>query len=240
MDIQEIRRRARVLRRKVLADIQLRHPSAENARQYLHPRYAAEFLGLKYEEHPELEMSLGVVGGARRKSAVIAGLFRPMEKLIVVSENFSEQERRFTGLHEVGHAVLHPDLRDAHRDRPIDLQDRSRAPREWQADQFAVEYSMPKAWVVRDAEERFGKIPIEINETLLWSLDPNDPDRLWKEGGDDLGLEKAIASYAGFGTMQAPSLKDIYGMSSTAMAWRVRELNLIDESSLRRCVGNTI
>lgn len=228
VNIQEIKRRARALRREVLSDIRARQPCAENARQYLHPRCAAEFLSLKYEEHPELEMSLGVLGGAKTKRTVIAGLFCRRDRLIVVSESFTQEERRFTGLHEVAHAVLHPDLCGIHRDRPIDLQDRSyRELREWQADQFAVEYLMPKAWIVRDAIERFGRVPFEVDDDLLWRLDPNDPDRLWRKNDDDLDLEKAIANYAGFGSVQTPSLKDIYGVSSTAMAWRVRELGLI-------------
>lgn len=231
--MQEIRCRADGLRREVVADIQRQQPDAEDARQYLHPRYAAEFLRIEYEEHPELDMSLGLVGGATRRRTIIAGLFDRREGLIVVSEKFPEEERRFTGLHEVGHAVLHPELCDAHRDRPIDLRDSksARGLLEWQADRFAVEYAMPARWVVRDTVERFGKVPIEIDETLLWNLDPNDPDRFWRRSSDDLDLEKAVVNYAGFG--QFPSLKTIYGVSLTAMAVRAKELKLIEGARSR-------
>lgn len=235
--VEDIEREARDLRNRVLRNVKAYEPNAKNARSYLDGRYAAEFLRFKFEKHPELDMSLGLVGHANRwRRTGIAGMIDRPDRLIVVSEKFSEEEQRFTGLHEVGHAVLHPELRGAHRDRPIGSS-KPRAelgPLEWEADQFAVAYSMPEAWFVKDVEDRFMKVPIEVDEGLLWRLDPGDPDRFFRTRRDDLDLEKAIVSYAGFGqSIQFPSLKAIYGMSLTATALRVKELKLVDRSRVR-------
>lgn len=232
----DIEHEAKSLRKRVLQNVKAYEPNATNARRYLHGRYAAEFLDFEYEEHPELDMSLGLPGRTRRTRTVIAGMIDRTIRLIAVSEKFSEEEKRFTGLHEVGHAVLHPELRGAHRDRPIDLsKTRSELdPLEWEANQFAVAYSMPKDWFVQDVEARFRRIPIEVDEHLLWRLDPRDPDHFFSTRRDDLDLEKAIVSYAGFGqSVQLPSLMAIYHMSLTATALRVKELKLVDGSSLR-------
>ena len=225
MDRKTIRRRADTLRRKVLEGVKRRFPDASNARKFLHPRYAAELLGYSYEEHSDLDLMLGIVGSRSRvRRAVVWGFFDRNEKRIAVSDRLPEDARLFTGLHEIGHVLLHKEQLREHRDRPIELGE-PKAPLEWEADQFAKEYAMPEAWVRADVRAKFEQTPIEPDDDLYWRLDPNEPERFSRPATDDLMLEKLIAKHTNFG--QHRSLKDEYGVTTMAMAVRLKETGLV-------------
>lgn len=227
MDKKTIQRKAAKLRREVLKYVKSRNPCAENAKQYLHPKYAFEMLGVNYEERPDLDMELRVVGEqTHAKRSVIAGRLDRRSKAVATSERPPPAERRFTAAHELGHWVLHEEEIE-HRDRPID----PRAPRpkhEREADQFAAAYLMPPKWVAKDLERRFGMLPINVDENLAWWLDKTDHEQLLTPNADaDFERAKAIAICTNVGTGHFPSLADEYGVTPTAMALRLLELDLI-------------
>ena len=75
-----------------------------------------------------------------------------------------------------------------------------------------------------------GQLSIKPDDDLLWRLDANDPDRFSRPDADDPMLEKLIAKHNDLG--QFISLKDEYGVSTEAMARRLRELNLVQRSRM--------
>lgn len=145
----------------------------------------------------------------------------------MISAKFPAPEQRFTGLHEIGHAMMHPNTKELHRDRPID----PCTPRpfhERQADEFAAEYLMPEKWFKVRLREIFGEVPVPVNEEFLWRLDPLDEERFFyyrSKKDQTLSLALAIANYNVSGFL---SIKDQFYVSSKAVAFRLIELDLID------------
>lgn len=228
VDKKTIRREAARLRKQVLDHVKSRRPEAENARQYLHPKFAFEMMGFVYEERPDLDLELRVLGepsGVKR--TVIAGQLDRLNKTVATSERQPPAERLFTAAHELGHLVLHKE-EIQHRDRPIDLLAKQKLPLERQADVFAAAYLMPERWIAKDLESRFGSLPVVVNELLAWWLDQTDYERLLRPNKDaDFERAKAVSicKCVGWGTFS--SLAEAYGVTPTAMAYRLLELNLI-------------
>ena len=232
----EIEQKAVKVRRAVLAHVLEHDPNAENAIDSLHPRIAIERMGYSYQERDDLDAELRLLGTPYTwRRGVFAGMLDRRDRVVAVSRKcprgkaYSEEEMRFTGGHELGHLVLHADVTQ-HRDRPIDLQG-ERPPLEREADQFAASYLMPKGWVARSVERRFRcrwyKDRIKVDEDLLWWLDRADQDR-FLQSEDDWELEKAIAVCTNVGERAFVSMKDYFRVSVTAMAWRLRELRLVE------------
>ena len=222
-----IQREAATLRNEVLRHVKSLFPDATNARKYLHPKYAFRMMGFIYEERPNLDMELRVVGestGIRR--SVIAGRLDRRSKVVATSESLPPEERLFTAAHELGHLVLHEHAIE-HRDRPIDLLTQ-RPEHEKEADAFAAAYLMPSKWIARDLESRFGSVPIRVDENLAWWLDKNDYERLLRPSEDaDIERAKAVSVCTNVGEGHFVSIKDEYGVTVTAMALRLIELDVI-------------
>ena len=241
MDKKTIQREAAKLRREVLNYVKSHNPRAQNAKQYLHPKYAFEMLGVTYEERPDLDLELRVFGEQKRfKRSVIKGRLDRRNKTVATSERSSLAERRFTAAHELAHWVLHKGMIE-HRDRPSD-QVGAKPRREREADEFAAAYLMPRKWVTKDLRTRFGTSPVNVDENLAWWLDQTDPERLldqsYRDGSvvldsntPDADCERvkamAIAVCTSVGAGHFCSLADEYGVSATAMALRLLELDLI-------------
>ena len=230
----EIGRRAAIECQATIEWMTRRFPREQNPRRFLHPKFAIERLGYRYEERGDLDLELRLVGTSKvGKRDVCAGLLDRDDKLVAVSERSSPQERRFSAGHELGHLVLHPDMEAAHRDRPISRSG-GRPPREKEADLFSALYTMPWNWVTEDVKRKFGQVPIVVTEDWVWLLDHNDYDRFYEErfAGE---LAMALATCTTCGGDHFPSLKDEYGVSAKAMANRLQELSLICN---RLTVGN--
>ena len=223
---ERIERKAAELRREVLKDVRRRHPDATNARQYLHPRYAATVRGYDFQVRGDLDAELrSVDAAAARKRGVITGFLDRDKRVIAVSERYSPQEQRFTGAHELGHLILHPDLPTMHRDRN---DRRTNDPLEREANQFAAAYTMPANWVRKDILDKFGECPVHVNDTLAWWLDREDPERfLHANRKQDVDLALALACCSNLGHGHFCSMHDEYGVTAQAMAWRLIDLEVI-------------
>ena len=209
-----------------MKEVMRQHPDPTNARLYLHPRYAATVLGYDFQVRGDLDAELrSVDAAAARKRGVITGLLDRDERVIAVSERYSPEEQRFTGAHELGHLVLHPDLPTMHRDR----NDRpTRDPLERDANQFAAAYLMPAKWIRDDILDKFGECPLRVNDTLAWWLDREDPERfLHADRKRDVDLALAVASCTSLGNGHFCSMHNEYGVTAQAMAWRLIDLEVI-------------
>lgn len=206
--------------RKSLWPFQMAHPV-----QMLDPEYGAKVLSIGYEVHE----SLGNFGyrGARFE---IAGLIDRQSNRIAVSRSFPLQTIRFTGAHEIGHWLLHPD-RVMHRDRPVNglaHAKYSREPEEREADYFAACYLMPKKLVIDALETTFRTDePLIIDDTSAFWLCPSDPDSLLRVDRDSLTCARAVASAESYNSRHFNSLAMQFQVSVTSMAIRLKELNLI-------------
>ena len=225
---RDIQRKAALLRQYVLEDVKRTERGAKNARSYLDIRYAAKFLGYRYEERTDLdflERQLNPVAAA--KQGDIVGLVDREMLLIAVSESIPPALRHLTAFHEVGHIVLHSDqLPRQHRDLAIGL-DGPKPLMEREADQFAAAYTMPAKWVVQDVERRFGPVPIELTESVAWLLERAAPERLLNAAADDLLVEHRLATCTNNGSSQFDAVYDLYNVTAMAMALRLKELRVI-------------
>lgn len=186
------------------------------------PEVALRLLGYSFS----LVESLGI-GSSPSGSFEVAGLLEALPGTVSVSRQMKPDVRLFTSAHELGHIILHPQLKEAHRDRPLDGSVLSRTQIEKEADRFASSYLMP-AKLVR---ERF----LAIFSTEEFTLSETTAFALLKKGEIEArqmlkslrGLSLALASTERFNGRQVVCLAKQFKVSPTAMAIRLEELNLL-------------
>lgn len=192
----------------------------------LNPSHAARHLGFDYVEADDL----GRFGGGGTRYEVAGSLDRP-EKRICVSTRFKPEEIRFTGAHEIGHAVLHPGA-VKHRDRPIlrpGLSSTKRSPIEADADYFGACYLLPERLLRERLQKKFGIVgTLVFDDNVSYFLNPSDPEELMRD--DDVGLRNrafAVARVERYGGLKSPSLAQQFGVSLSVLAIRLQELKLV-------------
>ena len=163
-----------------------------------------------------------------------AGFIDREGRRIVVAQQFQSTYRRFTGAHEIGHWLLHPEL-VYHRDRPLKGNERltpQRPVEEYEADVFAAELLMPNKYLRNCFAARFREA-IRISNldetTAFWLAGrrPSDgriPD-LVSRGKRYLALQVATCRF--FESRHFDSIADHFGVSPTAAAIQLEELRLI-------------
>lgn len=188
----------------------------------LEPEIAARVLGVSYE----LVGGLGTFGDGGKRLEVAGALDRQVGK-ILVSKRFPLEITRFTGAHEVGHWVLHPNEM-MHRDRPIDGSEVARSQKERDADYFAACFLMPRNLLYKIFEKTFGiSPPIKIDDNTAFWLCPDEPDELLRPTvGSDI-RERTLASAESFNGNHFDSLAKQFRVSQTAMAIRLKELDIV-------------
>lgn len=190
----------------------------------LHPNEACRLLNISYEEHEELGKF-----GYRENKFEIAGIIDRQAKKIAVSNRFKRESIRFTAAHELGHWVLHTH-KVMHRDRPINEKDslnNNRPQIEIDADYFAACYLMPPKLLAEEFKKRFLNIPLHIDENTAFWLDQYDHNSLLYADEDSLDREICVSSCENFNGVPFDSLAGFFKVSKTAMAIRLKELNLV-------------
>lgn len=199
--------------------------SVLSVRDVVTPSIAALYLGLDYQEYPDLGNF-----GYRGERFSIAGLIDRNKKKIAVSTRFSDGTVRFTAAHEIGHWVLHPGEVHLHRDRPIGgITSQGRSELERDADYFAACFLIPKKQLVHSMQLLFGaKLPFRIDEAAAFHLSPHDPEALLRYDENAIQSAVAVASARSFGNRRFDSLAQQFGVSISTMAIRLNELELIE------------
>ena len=167
----------------------------------------------------------------RARAGDIAGELDKQRRLITISTRFSYEVQRFTAGHELGHLWLDHPGTVIHRDRPIyELRpDSVRDPMEQEADYFAACLLAPRELVLRAYKARFGVgPPLPLSDAVAWNLCGDDAHKLLSNGVDGLRFGVAVARAERFNGKHFTSLAEHFGISFSAMAIRLRELNLID------------
>ena len=228
MNKESIQKAARELQRDLWRNRDDLWPGQQvTAFEVLDPGAAAHFLGLQFEEHEDLG---GERFGFRGQRFRVAGLMDRQAKKIAIATWFPFETRRFTAAHEIGHWLLHPD-QVMHRDRPIDGGadlGRGRPQFEIEADYFAACFLMPPKLLEDAFRNLFGmREQFVIDENVAFHLCPSDPDSLVRVERDSLDRELVLARCGSFNGKYFRSLSEQFGVSRTAMAIRLKELEFV-------------
>lgn len=197
-------------------------PADSRPMDILEAEYAAHILGYSYAYRP----SLGWITHGR-DPIIAAGLIDSSERSIEVATDVDPRVARFTGAHEIGHALLHPHLTGLHRDRPLTGRVRSRDRIECEADKFAAFFLMPRKLVLEQFLLRF-IAPFNLDEQTSFALLGRSSSSARELLPTRRHISLALASAPQFNGRNFVPLADCFGVSADAMAIRLEELRLID------------
>ena len=171
------------------------------------PEIAINAIGFQYL----LRDSLGQFSQNGRMMEV-AGTVESDTNQIQISRQFPVSTRRFTGAHELGHALLH-NAKGLHRDRPLDGSTVSgiRDVIEIQADKFASYFLMPEKLVSKIFKDIFYTDFFTLNEETLFALGSEVASKL-NNKCDSRSLARTLAGVESFNGRHFPSLASQFGV----------------------------
>lgn len=224
----EIEQQARRLRGRIWkAHLAKQAQVPQDRYELVEPHLAAEVLGFDYVS----EDSLGKFG-ERGNRFEVAGAYDRKRKVILVSTQFPPEEVRFTGAHEIGHLILHPQHGPLHRDRPIFRSGQPNPTKpvtEQEADYFAACFLIPDQLLKREFKDRFGaKCPFELDEAAALFLHLEDQFEDISNGVNPMVLARSLAVAISFRGEHFYSLAQRFRVSPSAMALRLVEIGLVD------------
>jgi len=192
------------------------------------PRFVAtELLGLDFEEPEEI----GSVASGNSVRVEVAGLLERPSRKIMVARTLKPEIRRFTGAHEIGHYLLHPDVTALRESPTTDAVVRSpfRSLREKEADLFAEEFLMPRRVLCEVFSRLFGEplVSARLDDRQAFYLTSGKLLASELSRMELLELAKLVAGESSFISADARCLTDIFGVSSTAMAVHLLRLRLV-------------
>ncbi|MFV8467377.1 cyclodeaminase/cyclohydrolase family protein [Flavobacterium sp. LB1P62] len=158
----------------------------------------------------------------------IAGLIDQTNRLVVISNKFSEPTQRFTAAHELTHALFH-DQQLLHRDLPFDNSTtyQRRAPEEKVADKGATYFLMPKKDITKEFILRFGVSDFSINEETAFNLIKGNVSDLRRECRSIREFARKLSSAQSYDANYFESLAQKFNVSVGAMSIRLEQLNLL-------------
>lgn len=211
--------------RKLLAEIEKNAkrlwPNTPPARLFMcDPEVACRLLGLHYLP----DSHLGSFGGT-----ATAGMLDRKAKAVMLSSKQSFEEQRFTGAHEVGHFMLHPDQLQL-RDRALSAQGGLGRPvEEQEADYFAACFLIPPKLVHAAFRTRFPvRAPLTNTGAVCFNLSATNHQYLEGLPPGSIEFALAVARAQSFNGVRFNSLARQFNVSPTAMAIRLMELGLVN------------
>ncbi|MEM1145245.1 MAG: ImmA/IrrE family metallo-endopeptidase [Pseudomonadota bacterium] len=191
--------------------------------RFFDPQKTLEMLGYEIVVVPKIS----VPEAPREK---IAGIIGGKERRVVLSDDLSEETKRFTAAHELAHAILHPG-QGLHRDRPVTLDGtKRRSQTESEADYFAALFLMPRKLVLQHFVARFGVEKFVLTAESAHALASRGPNG--SAATDLRELSKLLAATSVFdGNGFKPLCKE-FGVSVVAMAITLEELQIVGPWSL--------
>jgi len=187
----------------------------------LDPEKALGLLGYSYE----LASDLGTIKHGST-SYEVAGVLEAQPGHVKVSIQMPSEVRLFTTAHELGHVILHPHLRQAHRDRPLDGSEQGRDQLEREADRFAAAFLMPAKQVRKKFSAIFGSAPFQINDETVFALSL-DMRAVLEKVKTQRELSMLLARTVRFNGKNFNSLAQQFSVSIKTMAIRLEELDLV-------------
>lgn len=192
-----------------------------NVMDILNPIRALEYLGyevLLVSELGQFESDQG--------PAEIAGYIDSSKKIAGLSTRYPKHVQNFTAAHELGHAVLHDASAGMHRDRALDgRKSTHRDSKEFEADKFASIFLMPEKLVRKEFEKRFLTKYFITNEESAFLLSGKSLGEFKSMINNRRQLARLLAEATRY-NQSFRSMKEIFNVSTEAMAIRLEELNL--------------
>ena len=223
MDKTAIEKEARRLQVEIYSRRHVRYPlGVPDIPTLFDPRNVADYCGLNFDVRDRLDADYAGGGEA-------AGIWHRDRMTILISTRYSFETQRYTAGHEIGHFILHPHIGDRkmHRERAFNGVRSHRPPIEQEADYFSACLLMPRGAVLKEFDARFGtKHPLVLNEAIAFHLGA-DIAQLFSEPVGSLLFAQVVARANKFDRLRFKSLSEHFGVSSSAMALRLDELNLV-------------
>lgn len=186
------------------------------------PWVAAEYLGFEVQEG-----WLSVDG--MRQGFQLGGFIDRPAKLIAISDNQMPRTKLFTLAHEIGHLLMHPGLHH-HREIPIHGMTEPREPtdpKERQANHFAGCFLVPEKQLCRAFVACFGEKSLKLTDTVAWELLGAGYASLMNSPYPSIAFERVVAQAQHFGGRRFGALHDLFKVSPTTMAIRLRQTGLV-------------
>ncbi|WLI90080.1 cyclodeaminase/cyclohydrolase family protein [Massilia sp. R2A-15] len=190
--------------------------------ELLNPEVALRLLGYGFS----LEESLGTFPSTAG-TLEVAGLLEAVKGKVSVSRQMKSDVRLFTSAHELGHILLHPQLKEAHRDRPLNGTVVSRNLIEREADRFASSYLMPSRLVTDRFLKTFKTDRFALSEATTFALWGSGAEASRRKVKNRRELAFTLATAVRYNGRQVVSLAHQFKVSPTTMAIRLEELGLI-------------
>ena len=203
-------------RQKIWPNIKITNPIS-----ILDPLVALNLMG--YDCDTEQNLGEFIIDG---KLIEVAGVIDNNSKKVRISRHFRPDVQRFTSAHEAGHAILHTE-NGLHRDKPLDGTIKSRDPKEFEANKFAVFFLMPSKLVREIFRRHFLTEAFTLNEATAIALGFHSYDEAMKKCNNLHALLRLLAGTECFNGRHFNSLAIQFGVSIEAMAIRLEELNLV-------------
>lgn len=157
----------------------------------------------------------------------VAGLFEANVGRVRLSRHFPNDEILFTAAHELGHAVLHPRMDGAHRDRPKSGVVVSKEPREREADRFATFFLMPPNLTRERFVASFGLSPFILDDQAAFNMGGFDLQEARAKFPRLRDLTRHLAGLNHYAGRQLVPLATQFRVSKEALAIRLEELDLV-------------
>lgn len=186
------------------------------------PWVAAKYLGFEVQEG-------WLSSDATRPGFQLGGFINRPAKLIAISDKQKPRTRLFTLAHEVGHLLMHPGLHH-HRELPMHGLTEPHEPtdlKERQANHFAGCFLVPEKQLRLAFNASFGVKSLKLTDTIAWALLGASYTSLMNSPYPSLAFERVVAQAQRFEGRQFSALHDLFQVSPTTMAIRLRQTGLV-------------
>lgn len=187
------------------------------------PWVAAQYLGFEVQE--------GWLSSTGTQKGFALGGFinRPARVIAISDEQMLPRTKLFTLAHEVGHLLMHPGLHH-HREMPMHGMTEPYAPadpKERQANHFAGCFLVPEKQLRRAFPACFGVERLKLTDTVAWELLGPGGASLMNSSNPLPAFERVVAQAKYFRGRHFSALLDLFQVSPTTMAIRLRQTGLV-------------
>jgi hypothetical protein len=185
------------------------------------PWVAAKYLGFDVQEG-------WLHNPGTRQGFQLGGFINRPAKLIGISDQQKPRTKRFTLAHEIGHLLRHPGMHH-HREMPIHGLGEPREPtdrKELEANHFAGCYLVPTSLVIKAFRLSFGVESLMLTDVVAYELLRADFMSLMNSPPHSLAFERVVAQAVRYRGRQFESLNELFQVSPTTMAMRLRQVGL--------------
>ncbi len=159
----------------------------------------------------------------------IGGFLNRPANLIGISDQQKPRTKLFTLAHEIGHLAMHPGLHH-HREMPIHGLTEPREPtdpREREANHFAGCFLVPTKQLRLAFQAAFGVESLKLTDDVAWELLGANFTSLMNSPYNSLAFERVVAQALRFRGRHFGALCDLFQVSATTMAIRLRQAGLL-------------